>query len=300
MGKIGIAILGVVFVVAASATSPLAAEFLRSSYASRGAGPSDFVRDNRKPVFSSASVLVKDQLTGELLLQKQVAAVLPIASITKLMTAMVVLDTRMSLLKSLTIEASDVDTLRHSSSHLPVGTRLTRGEALLLALMASENRAAHALGRNYPGGLNSFVTAMNAKARSLGLTETHFEDPAGLSSGNVSSARDLVQMVDAAYSYHLIREFTTREATAINCGRRKLGFCNSNRLIRSSRWQIGLSKTGYIDEAGHCLVMQANVGQRPLLIVLLDAQGKLARFSDANRIRQWIEGPTPGRHNRRG
>lgn len=299
MGKVAIAILGVVFVAAASATSPLAAESLRS-YASRGAGASDVVRDARKLVFSSASVLVKDQLTGELLVQKQVETVLPIASITKLMTAMVVLDSQTSLLKSLTIEASDVDTLRHSSSHLPVGTRLTRAEALLLALMASENRAAHALGRNYPGGLNSFVTAMNAKARSLGLTETHFEDPAGLSSGNVSSARDLAQLVNAAYSYRLIREFTTRETTAINCGRRKLGFCNSNRLIRSSRWQIGLSKTGYIDESGHCLVMQANVGQRPLLIVLLDAQGKSARFGDANRIRQWIEGPTPVRHNRRG
>lgn len=299
MGKVAIAILGVVFVAAASATSPLAAESLRS-YASRGAGASDVVRDARKLVFSSASVLVKDQLTGELLVQKQVETVLPIASITKLMTAMVVLDSQMNLLKSLTIEASDVDTLRHSSSHLPVGTRLTRAEALLLALMASENRAAHALGRNYPGGLNSFVTAMNAKARSLGLTETHFEDPAGLSSGNVSSARDLAQLVNAAYSYRLIREFTTRETTAINCGRRKLGFCNSNRLIRSSRWQIGLSKTGYIDESGHCLVMQANVGQRPLLIVLLDAQGKSARFGDANRIRQWIEGPTPVRHNRRG
>lgn len=299
MGKVAIAILGVVFVAAASATSPLAAESLRS-YASRGAGASDVVRDARKLVFSSASVLVKDQLTGELLVQKQVETVLPIASITKLMTAMVVLDSQINLLKSLTIEASDVDTLRHSSSHLPVGTRLTRAEALLLALMASENRAAHALGRNYPGGLNSFVTAMNAKARSLGLTETHFEDPAGLSSGNVSSARDLAQLVNAAYSYRLIREFTTRETTAINCGRRKLGFCNSNRLIRSSRWQIGLSKTGYIDESGHCLVMQANVGQRPLLIVLLDAQGKSARFGDANRIRQWIEGPTPVRHNRRG
>lgn len=299
MGKVAIAILGVVFVAAASATSLLAAESLRS-YASRGAGASDVVRDARKLVFSSASVLVKDQLTGELLVQKQVETVLPIASITKLMTAMVVLDSQTSLLKSLTIEASDVDTLRHSSSHLPVGTRLTRAEALLLALMASENRAAHALGRNYPGGLNSFVTAMNAKARSLGLTETHFEDPAGLSSGNVSSARDLAQLVNAAYSYRLIREFTTRETTAINCGRRKLGFCNSNRLIRSSRWQIGLSKTGYIDESGHCLVMQANVGQRPLLIVLLDAQGKSARFGDANRIRQWIEGPTPVRHNRRG
>lgn len=299
MGRFGIAMLGVVVIGAALVASPLAAQS-RRTYAARNDLYSEVVRDPRKLVFSSTSVLVKDQVTGEVLVQKQVGAVLPIASITKLMTAMVVLDSQINLQEPLTIETSDVDTLRHSRSHLPVGTHLTREEALLIALMASENRAAHALGRTYPGGIGAFVAAMNAKARSMGLAETYFDDPAGLSSGNVSSARDLVQMADAAYRYRLIREFSTREAAALHCGRRSLGFCNSNRLIRSSRWQIGLSKTGYIDESGHCLVMQANVAQRPLLIVLLDAQGKLARFGDANRIKKWIEGPTPARRNRRG
>lgn len=290
MGGLGIAMLGLLFIVTTSAPLPLAAETVRPSV-SKIYMPQEIFRNSQKLNFSSASVLVKDQSTGELLFQKQVETILPIASITKLMTAMVVLDAQLNLQEPLTIEDSDVDTLRHSRSHLPVGTRLTREETLLLALMASENRAAHALGRTYPGGLINFVAAMNAKARLLGLAETRFEDPAGLSSGNVSSARDLAQMAAAAYRYRLIRDFTTRGETAIYCGRRRLGFFNSNRLIRSSQWQIGLSKTGYIDEAGHCLVMQANVAQRPLLIILLDAQGKLARFGDANRIKQWIEGP---------
>jgi D-alanyl-D-alanine endopeptidase (penicillin-binding protein 7) len=243
---------------------------------------------------------VEDQQTGECLVQKQAEAVLPIASITKLMTAMVVLDSQMNLQESLTIVPEDVDTLRHSRSRLPVGTRLTRGDALLLALMASENRAAHALGRTYPGGLGAFVTAMNAKAQSLGLAETRFEDPTGISSGNVSSARDLARMVDAAYKYRLIREFTTRKEATIHTGYRSREFRNSNRLIRSPRWQIGLSKTGFIDEAGRCLVMQAHVAKRPVLIVLLDSQGKLTRYGDANRIKQWMEGPSAERRKQRG
>lgn len=260
------------------------------------------VEVNRAPqklVLRSASALVEDQQTGEFLVQKQVRAVVPIASITKLMTAMVVLDAQMNLQESLTIGREDVDTLRHSRSRLPVGTHLTRGDALLLALMASENRAAYALGRTYPGGSDAFVAAMNAKAQSLGLTETHFEDPAGLSSGNVSSALDLAQMVDAAYRYRLIREFTTCEEATIHSGRRTLAFRNSNRLVRSPRWQIGLSKTGFIDEAGRCLVMQAHVAHRPVLIVLLDAQGKLTRFGDANRIKRWMEGPKSTQRKRR-
>jgi len=257
------------------------------------------VRAPQKLVIRSACAWVEDQRTGELLVQKQSTAVLPIASITKLMTAMVTLDAQMNLQELLTIEPEDVDTLRHSRSSLRVGSRITRGDALLLALMASENRSAHALGRTYPGGIDAFVTAMNAKAQSLGLTETHFEDPVGLSSGNVSTARDLARMVDAAYQYPLIREFTTREDATIHTGYRTLKFRNSNKLIRSPRWQIGLSKTGFIDEAGRCLVMQAHVAQRPVLIVLLDAQGKLTRFGDANRIRRWMEGPPPPRQKQR-
>ncbi|MCX5847324.1 MAG: hypothetical protein NTW12_13360 [Deltaproteobacteria bacterium] len=181
-----------------------------------------------------------------------------------------------------------------------VGNRLTRGDALLLALMASENRSAHALGRTYPGGLGAFVTAMNAKAKSLELVETRFEDPVGLSSGNVSSARDLARMVDAAYKYRLIREFTTRKEATIHTGYRSREFRNSNRLVRSPRWQIGLSKTGFIDEAGRCLVMQAYVAKRPVLIVLLDSQGKLSRYGDANRIKQWMEKPSTALRKQRG
>lgn len=258
------------------------------------------IRAPQKLVLRSACALVEDQRTGELLVQKQVTAVLPIASITKLMTAMVTLDAQMDLQESLTIEPEDVDTLRHSRSRLRVGTRIARGDALLLALMASENRCAHALGRNYPGGIDAFVAAMNAKAQSLGLTETRFEDPVGLSSGNVSTARELARMVDAAYQYPLVREFTTREEATIATSRRTLKFRNSNRLVRSPRWQIGLSKTGFIDEAGRCLVMQAQVAQRPVLIVLLDAQGKLTRFGDANRIRRWMEGPPMPRQKQKG
>jgi len=284
-------------------TVPVTAGFAkssRSSTAHRHYSSVDATRTPQRLVLQSASALVEDQRTGECLVQKQAEAVLPIASITKLMTAMVVLDAHLDLQESITISAQDVDTLRHSRSRLSLGMRLTREEALLLALMASENRAAYALGRTYPGGRGAFVAAMNAKAQSLGRTKTRFNDTAGLSSGNVSSARDLARMVNAAYQYRLIREFTTREKTTINTGRRILAFRNTNRLIQSARWQIGLSKTGFIDEAGRCLVMQAHVAQRPVLIVLLDAQGKLTRFGDANRIKQWMEGSSPARQKRRG
>lgn len=253
-------------------------------YASR-----DIPRAPQMPALRSSYALVEDQQTREFLVQKNATAVVPIASITKLMSAMVVLDARMNLQESLVIERDDVDTLRHSRSRLSVGTRLTRQEALLVALMASENRAAHALSRVYPGGSVAFVSAMNAKARALGLSNTRFTDPAGLSCGNVSTARDLAKMANAAYQYPLIREFTTREEVMVQSGRRKLTFRNTNHLIRSSRWQIGLSKTGFIDEAGRCLVMQASVAQRPVLIILLDAQGTQTRFGDANRIREWME-----------
>jgi len=244
-------------------------------------------------VLRSASALVQDQLTGEVLLQKQSDAAQPIASITKLMTAMVVLDAQQDLRAPITILEEDKDSLRHSRSRLPVGTTLSRGEALLLALMSSENRAARALGRTYPGGLAAFVAAMNAKAASLGLASARFEDPAGLSSGNVASARDLARIVDRADQYPLIRACTTTEATLIQGPRHPIAFHNTNRLLQSSRWRIGLSKTGYIDESGRCLVMQAELNQRPVLIVLLDASGRDSRFGDANRIRQWMEGPDP-------
>jgi len=237
----------------------------------------------------SASALVLDQSTGQALVEKQAAAVVPIASLTKLMTAMVLLDAHLDPAELLTITSDDKDSLRHSRSRLPVGTRLPREQALLLALLASENRAAHALGRTYPGGLASFVKAMNAKARELGLSGAHFEDPSGLSSGNVATAWDLARIIQAAYRYPEIRDFSTRPETTIQAGRRSIQFPNTNALVRNPRWNIGLSKTGYIEEAGRCLVMQAMLANRPVLVILLDSWGKYTRLGDANRIKQWLE-----------
>lgn len=237
----------------------------------------------------SASALVLDQSTGQALVEKQAAAVVPIASLTKLMTAMVLLDAHLDPAELLTITSDDKDSLRHSRSRLPVGTRLPREQALLLALLASENRAAHALGRTYPGGLASFVRAMNAKAQELGLSGTRFEDPSGLSSGNVATAWDLARIIQAAYRYPEIRDFSTRPETTVQAGRRSIQFPNTNTLVRNPRWNIGLSKTGYIEEAGRCLVMQAMLANRPVLVILLDSWGKYTRIGDANRIKQWLE-----------
>ncbi len=245
----------------------------------------------RPPQLRSAAVIVQDQRTGEYLLTKRAEISMPIASITKLMTAMVVLDARQDMNESITIEEADKDTLRHSQSHLPVGTRLSRREALLLALMASENRAAHALGRTYPGGIGALVKAMNEKARALELTETRYEDPTGLSEGNVSSARDLSRLVNMACNYPDICAFSTTAEASIQIGRKQRRFINTNALIRSRRWQIGLSKTGYLEDAGRCLVMQTQLAQRPILIVLLNSVGKNTRLADANRIKQWMERP---------
>lgn len=245
----------------------------------------------RSLMVQSASFLVLDQQTGKVLTEKHPDQVLPIASITKLMTSMVVLDAHLDPHERIEILQGDTDQLRHSRSRLPVGTMLSRREALTLALMASENRAARALGRTYPGGMNALVAAMNAKAKALGLNSTRFEDPAGLSAGNVSSAWDLARLVSAAQAYPEIRESSTRDEAEIRSGRRSLQFINTNRLVRAHKWQIGLSKTGFIDEAGRCLVMQAQVNRRPVIIVLLDSQGAATRFADAMRIKTWFEGP---------
>jgi D-alanyl-D-alanine endopeptidase (penicillin-binding protein 7) len=244
----------------------------------------------------SASALVLDQGTGQTLLEKQAGAVVPIASLTKLMTAMVLLDAHLDPSELLTITADDKDDLRHSRSRLPIGTRLPREQALLLALLASENRAAHALGRTYPGGLPAFVQAMNAKARELGLTGAKFEDPTGLSSGNVATAWDLAHILEAAYRYPEIRDFSTRSETSILSGHHNIQFPNTNALVRGGHWNIGLSKTGYIEEAGRCLVMQAMLANRPVIIILLDSWGKYTRLGDANRIKQWMERGLGSRH----
>jgi len=237
----------------------------------------------------SASVLVLDQMSGQALLEKQAGAVVPIASLTKLMTAMVLLDAHLDPSELLTITTDDKDDLRHSRSRLPVGTRLPREQALLLALLASENRAAHALGRTFPGGLPAFVLAMNAKASELGLSGSRFEDPTGLSSGNVATAWDLARILEAAYRYPEIRDFTTRPQTTLQSGRHSIQFPNTNALVRNPHWNIGLSKTGYIEEAGRCLVMQAMLANRPVLVILLDSWGKYTRLGDAIRIKQWLE-----------
>ncbi len=240
-------------------------------------------------VLGSASALVIDQATGVVLFQKNPSAVLPIASITKLMTAMVVLDAKPNMEEVLSITEDDVDTLRGSHSRLRVGTRLPREDLLRLALMSSENRAASALSRNYPGGRVAFMAAMNSKALELGLTETHFDDPTGLTATNVSSARDLVKMVAAAHQYPLVREFTTTAEYQVAVVGHPQMFHNTNSLVRNSSWDIGLSKTGFINEAGKCLVMQAWFNKKPTIIVLLDSLGKMTRIGDANRIKRWVE-----------
>lgn len=240
---------------------------------------------------SSASVLVVDKKQGKVLFEKNSTAHWPIASITKLMTAMVVLDAHQPMDQLVAITDADVDRLKHSRSRLPVGTRLTQGELLHLALLASENRAASALCRSYPGGMPACVAAMNEKARMLGMLSTHFDDPTGLFPTNTSTARDLGRMVRAAYTYPAIREITSSAEYVVDHLGRVDGvrFRNTNRLVRSDDWTIGLSKTGYIEEAGRCLVMEANVANRPTLFVLLHGQGRGSHFVDATRLRQWIE-----------
>jgi D-alanyl-D-alanine endopeptidase (penicillin-binding protein 7) len=209
------------------------------------------------------------------------------------MTAMVTLDADLDMDRVIAIEEADVDMLRHSGSHLPVGTQVSRRDALLLALMASENRAAHALGRTYPGGVQACVNAMNQKARDLKLKDTKFEDPTGLLGGNVSSARDLAHLVDEASRYPQICKFSTQSEATIQSGRRLLHFINTDALVRNPRWKITLSKTGYIEEGGRCLVMQTELAERPVLIVLLNSIGKNTRLADANRIRLWMESSNP-------
>lgn len=237
----------------------------------------------------SSSALVYDQASGRILYEKDSHKIMPIASITKLMTAMVVLDARPNLNEYLTIGAEDVDTLRNSRSRLPVGTVLSRYELLRLALMSSENRAASLLARAYPGGKRAFIAAMNRKAQALGLYHTHFDDSTGLHATNVSSARDLARMVAAASQYSLIRELTTTPSHQVKIGRQVLQFNNTNALVRNPQWRISVSKTGFINESGKCLVMQTWINDKPTIIVLLDSWGKLTPIGDSQRIRQWIE-----------
>ena len=237
----------------------------------------------------SSVALVVDQDTKEVLLSKNDQAILPIASITKLMTGLLISEANLPMDETLTITQADVDTEKGSSSRLAVGTQLTRGELLHLALMASENRAAHALGRTYPGGLATFVELMNARAKSLGMVDTSYIEPTGLSSHNQSSARDLATLVNFAYGNSTLRELSTSTGYQVSVGRRTLQYNNTNRLVKNPAWDIGLQKTGYISEAGQCLVMQAKIAGRKLIMVFLDSTGKLSRIADAERVRHWVE-----------
>jgi serine-type D-Ala-D-Ala endopeptidase (penicillin-binding protein 7) len=249
----------------------------------------------RKIALRSSSALVQDAETGEIVYGKNAEAVVPIASITKLMTAMVIIDAGLDLDEKITLSREDAVQMKGSRSRLRSGLSLTRGELLLLALMSSENRAAAALGHHYPGGLEAFVDAMNAKAAALQMDESRFVEPTGLSPANVSTASDLAKMVRAAHDYPLIREYSTKSRATVRASGRALQYGNTNNLVRSSYWEIGLSKTGYISEAGRCLVMQVRLAEKDLIVVLLDSWGKHSRIGDANRLRKWLEsGAAPG------
>ncbi|HTJ92153.1 MAG TPA: D-alanyl-D-alanine endopeptidase [Pararobbsia sp.] len=237
----------------------------------------------------SSVAYVVDQNTHEVLFDKNSQAVMPIASISKLMMAMVVLDSKAPLDEQIEVTDEDRDLIKNTGSRLSVGSILSRDDMLHIALMASENRAAASLSRYYPGGRPAFIAAMNAKAHALGMSDTHFLSPSGLSSENVSTGRDLVKMVDAAYQYPLIRQYSTDESYEVYTGRRTIHYGTTNALVRGHKWDIALQKTGFINEAGECMVMRTTIQNRPIDIVLLDSYGKYSRFGDAQRIRTWID-----------
>ena len=236
----------------------------------------------------SSVALVIDQDTNEVLFSKNSNAVLPIASITKLMTALVVIEAGLPLDEALVVDQDDVNATVGSSSRLRVGTQLSRGEMLHLALMSSENRAAHVLGRTYPGGIRTFMAAMNTKAQTLGMRGTRYVEPTGLSADNQSTAEDLTRLVRAAAAHPIIRDLSTSPEASVPVGSRQMQFRNTNGLVRNPEWEIGLQKTGYISAAGRCLVMQTQLAGRKLIMVLLDSAGKYSRLGDAERIRKWL------------
>ncbi len=248
----------------------------------------------RDPLDLKSSVaLVLDQSNSEILFEKNSNVSLPIASITKMMTGLVVVEAGQDLDEVLTVTDDDVDRHKHSSSRLRVGSELTRGNMLHIALMSSENRAASALGRNFPGGLPAFVGAMNAKARQLGMADTRYVDSSGLSKQNVASARDLAKLAMAAFRHPLLREYSTDPKAIVEASGHPMHFGNTNHLVANPGWEIGLQKTGFINEAGRCLMMQAVIEGRAVIMVLLDAKGKQARTADAGRMRKWLEALRP-------
>ena len=266
--------------ILASAAAPARASFGKIAGLHAAQDPLDL---------KSSVALVIDQDTREVLFSKNDQAVLPIASLTKLMTGVIISGAHLPMDEIITITQDDVDTEKGSRSRLRVGSSLTRGELLHLALMSSENRAAHALGRTYPGGMVTFVRLMNAKAKSLGMKGTRYVEPTGLSSQNQSSAQDLAALVNAAYGDPVLRELSTSAGHQVAVGHQTLQYNNTNRLVKNPAWEIGLQKTGYISEAGQCLVMQTKIAGRKLIMVFLDSAGKLSRLGDAERVRRWVE-----------
>ena len=262
--------------------------------AARTAGDLAGLNKTNDPLSLRSNVaFVMDQNSSEVLFEKNANVALPIASITKLMTGLVVVEANQDMNETLTVTNDDVDRHKYSSSRLPVGARMTRNNLLHIALMSSENRAAAALGRNYPGGINAFVAAMNAKARQLGMNDTRYVDSSGLSSQNVSSARDLAKLVAYAHQKPLLRQYSTDPNWVVEASGRPMRYNNTNYLVALPDWNIGLQKTGFINEAGRCLVMQAMIQGRNVIMVFLDSKGKMSRTADAGRMRRWLEALTP-------
>jgi D-alanyl-D-alanine endopeptidase (penicillin-binding protein 7) len=262
--------------------------------AARSAGDVAGLNLTRDPLALASSVaFVLDQANSEVLFEKNANVALPIASITKLMTGLIVVQAQQDMNEVLTITEDDVDREKHTSSRLRVGARMTRGNLLHIALMSSENRAAAALGRSYPGGTAAFVAAMNAKARQVGMNDTRYVDASGLSSRNVASARDLAKLAVVAYQEPLLREYSTDPKYEVDAGGRIMHYSNTNYLVASPDWEIGLQKTGFINEAGRCLLMQAMIQGRAVIMVFLDSKGKQSRTADAGRMRRWLEALKP-------
>ena len=252
------------------------------------------LKHSHNPLALQSNVaFIVDQTSSEVLFEKNSDVSLPIASITKLMTSLVVVEANLDMNEIIEITTEDLDKEKGTSSRLKMGAKLSRADMLHIALMSSENRAASALGRNYPGGLSAFVAAMNAKARSLGMTDTHYVDSSGLSSQNVASARDLVKLINAAYQHPVIREYSTDSKYVVRPSGRPLEYSTTNSLVANPGWDIGLQKTGYIAEAGRCLVMRAMIEGRAVVMVFLDSKGKYSRLADAGRIRKWLETVKP-------
>lgn len=252
---------------------------------------SKFAKYKSDPKVRSAKAMVVNQNNGKVIYQKNAYSEASIASLTKLMTAMVILDSKIDLNKKIKISKQDIDRLKGTGSRIPIGTSISGYDLLKISLMSSDNRAASALSRAYPSGKKGFIKAMNIKALKLGMHNSRFADPSGLNKKNKSTARDLVRMVEAAYQYPLIREITTTSQETFTIGKRKskIDFVNTNRLVRKGTWDIGLSKTGFTRDAGRCLVMQATISNEPVIMIFLNSYGTLTRFADAQRVKKWIK-----------